>query len=202
MKRSLQKTAIILLAAGASSRMGAIKQLLPWKHTTLIGHAIEQALNSNADDVYVILGANYKLIFKEIEEENITIIDNKNWLLGMGTSIASVMEFILEKDLKYNAVLIGVIDQPLVDVKCINKLINSYIENTIIASKHQNIAGVPAIFGSNYFDELKSLNGNIGARELIAKHINKVKIIDFFDKIQDVDSRASYDLLYQKYGKK
>ena len=202
MRRSQQKTAVILLAAGASSRMDTIKQLLPWKKTTLIGHAIEQALGSKAEDIYVVLGANYKLIFKEIEKETITILNNKNWKHGMGSSISCAMGFILKKDIKYHTVLFVLADQPLIDIEYINSMINSVLENYIIVSKYRKSIGVPAIFSSIYFEELRQLNGDIGARELILNHINEVKIIDTIDKIQDVDSRDSYDLLYQKYGKK
>lgn len=201
MKGSHQKTAIILLAAGSSSRMGAIKQLLPWKQTTLIGHAIEQALFSEAEEVYVVLGANNELISKEINKENVIILINKNWALGMGTSISCAMDFILNSDVDYGTVLITLVDQPLVDIKYINKLIYNSIHNNIIASKHQDKAGVPTIFSAKYFSELKNLNGNIGARELIATHKGQVKILDVLEKVQDIDNMETYKILYQKYGK-
>ncbi|MCD6543118.1 MAG: nucleotidyltransferase family protein [Flavobacteriaceae bacterium] len=201
MSKAPPKIAIIILAAGASSRMGKIKQLLPWKQTTLIGNAIEQALASKADDVFVVLGANYQLISKEIEQENITIIYNKNWTLGMGFSIRSTMDFFDKKHKKYDAVLIILVDQPLIDVIYFNMLIDKFINYNIIASKYKNRVGVPAIFSSIYFDALRKLNRDIGARDLILKHINDVKEIDAFDKIQDIDSISSYELLYQKYGK-
>jgi len=201
MKEPHQKTAIIVLAAGSSSRMGAIKQLLPWKKTTLIGHAIEQALFSKAEEVYVVLGANNELISKEIDKENVIILINKNWALGMGTSISCAMDFILNSNVKYDAVIITLVDQPLVDVKHINKLIDNIINNNIIASKYQNKAGVPAIFSAKYFLELKNLNGNIGARGLIEIHKDQVKILDVLEKVQDIDNMATYKVLYQKYRK-
>ena len=63
------KNAILILAAGSSSRMGKPKQLLPYKHTTLLGWTIEQALNLKTSTVYCILGANFDLIRKEIEKD-------------------------------------------------------------------------------------------------------------------------------------
>lgn len=201
MRKAPPKIAIIILAAGASSRMGKIKQLLPWKQTTLIGNAIEQALDSKADDVFVVLGANYQLISKEIEQENITIIYNKNWTLGMGSSIICAMDFFDKKHKKYDGVLITLVDQPLIDVIYFNMLINKFIDNNIIASKYKNRVGVPAIFSLKYFNELRQLNGDIGARDLILKHINDVKKIDAFDKIQDIDSIESYEHLYSLFGK-
>ncbi|RLD86455.1 MAG: nucleotidyltransferase family protein [Bacteroidetes bacterium] len=201
MRKAPPKIAIIILAAGASSRMGKIKQLLSWKQTTLIGNAIEQALDSKADDVFVVLGANYQLISKEIKQENITIIYNKNWTLGMGSSIVCAMDFFDKKHKKYDGVLITLVDQPLIDVIYFNMLINKFIDNNIIASKYKNRVGVPAIFSLKYFNELRQLNGDIGARNLILKHINDVKKIDAFDKIQDIDSIESYEHLYSLFGK-
>ncbi len=201
MSKTPPKIAIIILAAGASSRMEKIKQLLPWRQTTLLGNSIEQALASKSDEVFVVLGANYQLISKEIEQENITIIYNKNWNLGMGSSIASAMGFIDKNNMDFDGVLITLIDQPLIDVIYFNILINKFINKIIIASKYKNRVGVPAIFSSKYFNELRQLNGDIGARDLILKHINNVKKIDAFDKIQDTDSISTYELLYQQYGK-
>ena len=201
MSRSSYKTAIIILAAGASSRMGKIKQLLPWKHTTLLGSAIEQALASKAEDVFVVLGANEQVISKEIEKEDITIIYNKNWSFGMGTSIACAVDFIDKKTNKYSTVLVMLADQPLIDVNYINNLCNNDLQSNIIASKYKNRVGVPAIFSSRYFNELKELKGDIGARELIRNHIDDVKTIDAFDKFYDIDSMESYEKLYQLYGK-
>jgi len=201
MINSLNKIAIIILAAGASKRMGSIKQLLPWKNTSLLGNAIEQALNSNADDIFVVLGSNYGLISEEINEHDITIVNNKNWALGMGTSIAEAMEIIKNNSKKYRAVLILLVDQPLIDVKYINILIDSFVGNNIIASGYQNRVGVPAIFDHKYFNELKKLNGDIGARKLILEHINDVKIINGLDKLKDIDTIESYGQLYQKFGK-
>lgn len=201
MSKTLPKTAIIILAAGASNRMGNIKQLLPWKHTTLIGNSIEQALASIADEVFVVLGSNYKLVSKEIETYNITILNNQNWSQGMGSSISCAIEYMANRSNNFDAVLITLVDQPLIDVIYINKLINKSIEFNIIASKYKNRVGVPALFSLAYFDALSKLNKDIGARDLINKHINDVEAIDAFDKIKDIDSISTYEYLYQKYGK-
>src|SRR5680860_1232621 len=80
--------AIVILAAGASSRMGQAKQLLPWEDTTLLGNAIRKAKASDANSVIVVLGANAESIRMEISESQIIIIENPIWASGLGTSIA------------------------------------------------------------------------------------------------------------------
>lgn len=201
MSRTLPKIAAIILAAGSSERMGSIKQILPWKQTTLLGNCIEQALASEVDEVFVVLGSNYKLISEEIENYNITILNNKNWSQGMGSSISFAMDFMAKKNMNFDGVLVLLIDQPLIDVNYLNVLINKFVNKYIIASKYKNRIGVPAIFSSKYFNELRQLNGDIGARDLILKHINGVKKIDAFDKIQDMDSIESYEHFYSLFGK-
>ncbi len=201
MNNTLPKTAIIILAAGASKRMGSIKQLLPWKHTTLIGHAIEQALASIADEVFVVLGSNYKLVSKEIETYHITMLKNKNWSHGMGSSISCAIEFMVNRSKYFDAVLITLVDQPLIDMDYFNNLIKRAVRYNIVASKYKNRVGVPAIFSTEYFAALRKLNRDIGAKELLSEHIKDVKGIDAFDKTQDIDSISTYELLYQQYGK-
>ena len=197
------KIAMVVLAAGESTRMGSPKQLLPWKNTTLLGHTIEQGLASNVDSVFVVLGAYSKAISEEIGKYNITIVENKNWTLGMGSSIACAMEYVERNNLFFNAVLIALSDQPLIDLKYYNKLINSFLNNdkNIIASQLKSRAGVPAIFGYNYFNDMSKLNKDIGARTIIATHINDVHVVNPEDLYPDIDTEDDYKTLYNKYGK-
>ena len=67
----------VILAAGTSSRMEEIKQLLPWKNTTLIGHVIEKLKSSNAKQVYLVLGAYHDKILNEINTDGVTVIINE-----------------------------------------------------------------------------------------------------------------------------
>ena len=85
MKSKASTIAVLILAAGASTRMGTIKQLLPWAKTNLLGHAIEQAKNIT-EHVYVVLGANATVIKATLDKEIVTIL-NPDWQHGMGTSI-------------------------------------------------------------------------------------------------------------------
>ena len=68
--------AIVILAAGASKRMGSPKQLLKWGNESLLTHAINKALNVKNSEVIVVLGANHGSIQKEIEQFPITILKN------------------------------------------------------------------------------------------------------------------------------
>ena len=72
------KIAILILAAGESSRMGKPKQLLKWKDSNLVNYSISKAIQLSPKNVFVVLGCNFEQIKNEIQENNITILENKN----------------------------------------------------------------------------------------------------------------------------
>ena len=198
----VNKTAMIILAAGQSKRMGTIKQNLPWKRTTLLGHAIKQGLNSIADHVFVVLGSNKDAIINKIDPSNITTIYNPDWQAGMGTSIASAMQYFDKNSLHFDAVLITLSDQPLIKTEHYNNLINSLLKNKkkIAATLINNRAGVPAIFSSEYFSLLSKLHKDHGARKILSNHRQEIMILDIDNKIIDLDTMDTYKYIHKKYG--
>ena len=73
----MNNTAIIILAAGSSSRFGSTKQLLHFNKKTLLQHAIDEAIGSGAEPVIVITGANADAIVKDIDKKQVRIVFNK-----------------------------------------------------------------------------------------------------------------------------
>ena len=108
----MKKTAILILAAGKSSRMGSTKQLLSYKKTTLLGWAIEQAKQSKANTVFCVLGANSEIIEKSIENYLVETIYNVDYNNGLSTSIIAGINHLKDK----NEIVIdsGIIDGPMV----------------------------------------------------------------------------------------
>src|SRR5690606_24863296 len=160
----------IILAAGSSKRMGAIKQLLPWNNSTLTGHAIEQALNSDVTQVYVVLGAHYEQIKKKIDNYPVTIIKNENWESGMGASISVAVNYILNKNIPVDVLLIMLSYQPLVNYTHLNTLTATFKKgncNCITAVQYGPKNGVPAIFPKAYFKHLSELYEDFGARNIL-----------------------------------
>jgi molybdenum cofactor cytidylyltransferase len=202
MKQTL-KIAILILAAGESKRMQGIKQLLPWKNTTLLGNAIEQAAKSKANTVYVVLGANAKQITPTIAHYNIQSIENKNWKNGLGNSIACGVNFLKENQHLYDAILITLADQPLITAAYYNSLIDEYFkkEAKIIASETKNSPSVPAIFDSDYFDKLTQLTEDKGAKEILMTAQKGVYILRSKINLTDLDTTSAYQELYNSFGK-
>lgn len=169
----MQKTAILILAAGSSSRMGTIKQILPFKNTTLLGWSLKIAEQSKANDIFCVLGANKNTIENKIQADEAAIITNTNYKNGLSTSIVTGIQQI-EKD--YDSALIILADQPNITSSYLNELINVSQENPekIIASNYNEKVGVPVIFPKIYFNDLKMLEGDNGAKIFLQKNISKV----------------------------
>ncbi|WNH12795.1 nucleotidyltransferase family protein [Thalassobellus suaedae] len=201
----MSKIPIIILAAGASSRMGSAKQLLNWGGKTLIEHTLQTALNTVSNDVIVVLGANYELIKKKITALSITILHNQEWEQGLGKSIASGVNYIMEFNPHADGVLIILADQPLIDSAYLNELIQVFnpSKNQIIATSYKNDTyGVPALFDKGYFKELSKLKNDKGAKHLLTQNESFVKTLVLPIKNVDLDSKEDYDMLYQANFKK
>lgn len=188
-------TAMVILAAGASSRMQAIKQLLPWKNTTLLGNAIEQGLQSNVEVVYVVLGKNAAKIKSQVSNYPIQIIENKNWQQGIGSSIACAIKYFKENKLNYNSVLITLADQPLINTAYYNLLIAQSLtyKERIIASNIHHKPSVPAIFDAYFFDKLSQLNEDKGAKQLMQAVSDDVFIVNSDINLVDIDTIETYE---------
>ena len=192
MKNHSNHIAIIILAAGSSSRLGRPKQLLEINGKTLLQKAIETALKISKN-VIVVLGGNEKLIRPTISDFPIQIVLNENWEEGMSSSIRSGMESFTWKNI--NGTLIMLSDQPFVNVLLLEKLITVFEEkkSLIVSSEYEGKLGVPAIFDSSLFEKLKKLKGQKGAKALIMNYANQVARVAFEKGKIDIDTEEDWE---------
>ncbi|MEI9917281.1 MAG: nucleotidyltransferase family protein [Bacteroidota bacterium] len=174
---------VIILAAGSSSRMGQSKQLLPWGNETLLGHAINTALQCRADFVLVVLGHDEIAHRKAIAGFPVSTIVNPQWQKGIGSSIKEGLRSTIEAD----AVLFMTCDMPFVTADHLNKIIET--DHPIVASKYEDAIGVPALFRKEMYDKLLRIRDDEGARKLILDH--KPKVVDLKSGI-DLDTPEDY----------
>ncbi|TYA92110.1 nucleotidyltransferase family protein [Seonamhaeicola marinus] len=190
---------IIILAAGAASRMGKPKQLLPFKNSTLLEHSISQALNSKIKEVYCILGANSENIKKTVSSSQITFIDNPKWKEGLSTSIVKGINYLETLEKTFDAVLIMLCDQPFINAHYIDLLMDTFAKNpkSIIASNYGGKHGVPAIFPKKTFQYLAKLEGDKGAKEVLNNGFFNVISVTPKSKevLKDIDTPEDYESL-------
>ena len=191
----MSNTAILILAAGSSSRMGKVKQLLPYKHTTILGWAIEQAQTSIAEEVFCVLGANSESIKESIEEYKVTTVLNPDYKKGLSSSIACGIKELLDKE----AVLITLADQPMITNTYLNQLLDALHENPdkIIVSNYGTSVGVPAVFPKKYYGDLLLLEGDKGAKNFLNHRVSDSVKIGTAD-LTDIDLPEDYSKLKRK----
>ena len=194
----MPKTAILILAAGESKRMGEPKQLLPYNNSTLLLHSIEQANSIKYSDVFIVIGAHFADIFKSIRGQKVTILKNNNWEDGMGSSLSKGIELIKKKN-NYDRVLVTLADTPLVTKEHYEELI-SLSDTTgkrIILTNYEEVAGVPAIFDKSLFNELSLLSDNEGAKPVVKKYNKEVLKMTSKTPFFDVDTKEAYQKLLE-----
>ena len=188
---------LIMLAAGASTRMGTPKQLLTYRGCTLIRHMAEVAIASVCQPIAIVLGANGERIKPEISQFPLQIVENQQWQEGMSSSIQVGLEAMLAVNQHLDAVAIALCDQPFVSPQTLNQLVEAYhlTGKPIIASEYAGTFGVPALFSRTLFSELMNLKNTEGAKQLIKRHIHAVFSIPFPDGAIDIDTPKDYEQL-------
>ncbi len=183
--------AIIILAAGSSSRLGQSKQLLKIDNEILLARSCRLA-HEVSKNSFVVLGANYQMHRQAIHEFSVEIVENKNWQLGMGNSLKAGINYVLSNKSNLNAILVMVCDQPLLTSAHLQQLIeisNSTVQ-AIISSSYKGVLGVPAIFKKKLFDELLLIPDDIGARKIIQNKKDEVMAVEFAGGEIDLDTPA------------
>jgi molybdenum cofactor cytidylyltransferase len=188
-------TALIILAAGESSRLGQPKQNLVFKGKTLLQHAVDAGLESECATVIVVLGANSKHIMPIPETATLY---NKNWKEGMASSIKTAM-LEIDNDVTFDQVIIMVCDQPFVSAALLNAMIDKQAEtkNPIIACSYKGTTGVPVLFNSSLFGELLLLKGKEGAKRILKDHAGDIAEIIFEKGGIDIDTPEDHKRLQQ-----
>ncbi|GMU09360.1 nucleotidyltransferase family protein [Corallococcus caeni] len=178
--------AVVVLAAGGSSRLGQPKQLLRHEGTSLVRRAARSALDASPV-VVVVLGARRDDVASELDGLAVRCVDNPEWALGQGSSLHAGLRA-LPPDV--DGAVLMLCDQLRVDAAHLRSLISTF-ERThapIIASAYASTRGVPALFSRALFSELEALPPTDGARGLIARDPSRVVEVALPGGEEDVDT--------------
>lgn len=185
--------AIIILAAGASSRFGYPKQLVRYHDESLIRYALSVATKIT-HHVFVVLGANAALVKKEIENSPVHKIFNNDWEEGMSSSIRCGLHEAIKENPMLDAVMFMVCDQPYVKTALLQELIAKYEETNkhIVASAYKHTVGTPVLFHKIFFPALLALKGEAGAKKIIAENMDSTATVTFDLGYIDIDTKEDY----------
>jgi len=189
------RVSAIVLAAGAATRMGRLKQLLPYRGRTLVEHSIRQAMDAGFESVIVVVGAEAQSVMAAIAAEPVEVAHNDAWESGMGSSIAAGMRRVAAGDPDVVAILLA--DQPLVTsahLIAMAKLLEpTHIH--IVAAEYSGTLGVPALFKREMFPLLAALPPGAGARHLLRGARSHIDVYPLPEAAMDVDTPEDFEAL-------
>ncbi|HVC47651.1 MAG TPA: nucleotidyltransferase family protein [Terracidiphilus sp.] len=188
----------ILLAAGASSRLGQPKQLVSVGSEVLLERAIRVAREAGAHPVLVVLGAHFAPICARIDLQDAIAVLNEEWMQGISTSIRAGLGALDVSAPNSSCALIMTCDQPRLTAAHLRALIAAFHAqpaSAIAASSYAGVRGTPAIFPRDMFPRMLALKGDKGARSLIAAESSKVVAVQFDGGEIDIDEPADLDQL-------
>jgi molybdenum cofactor cytidylyltransferase len=186
----------ILLAAGSSTRMGQPKQLLSWQGQTLVRHMARQALASKLDGLIVVVGAEAATTRAALAglDGPLQTVENSAYLAGQATSLRVGLSSLPSVA---QAALVLLVDQPFVGPELINRILERYEQNPMLAivPLYRGQRGNPTLLTRHLFEELKTLEGDVGARTVLQRHADKVDWMEIDDPaiVTDVDTPGEYE---------
>jgi molybdenum cofactor cytidylyltransferase len=186
-------TDIVILAAGASTRLGRPKQLLPWRGKTLLQHAVETALTITTNPV-VVTGCNADQLAAGVDHTQVHLVFNPEWEQGIASSIRCGLQALLDRTPPPDQVIFMVCDQPFVSPGLLLDLINERQKShrSIIASSYAGTLGIPALFDKTHFPQLLDLQGDTGAKTVIQGFPGEVAFVEFKEGEFDIDTEGEY----------
>ena len=189
----------LILGAGASSRFGQPKQLLPFRGTTLLGWVIRQAERADGlDEIIVVLGRAADEIRQRVNFGNAKVVDNP--VFGEGCA-SSYRAGITAANPDSDAIMIILGDQPGVESEIINGVAENWRQSDgqIVLASYQGRRGHPMLFAKPLFDKLIGLHGDKAAWKLVDVNPDLLREVTFDRPCpEDIDTQEDFERIAQQ----
>lgn len=191
--------AVIVLAAGRSSRMGRCKLLLPYRGSTVLETVVKNATASSADEVMVVVGAwMTNEVVERLREVGACVVVNEMSESEMIDSLRIALKALQEQRKgNIDAFIVMLADQPAIGHEVIDELITAWHQSPagIIIPTYKGKRGHPVLLSGRYIPELLLYRGEYGLRSFIVEHSNDVKEVPVQTDaiLRDIDTNEDYE---------
>ncbi len=191
----MRHVAGIILAAGASSRMGEDKALLNWHGRTFLEHLSAALRSAGAQPLRVVLGANAEEVQRRVKFGAEEVVVNREWQRGMLSSLVSGINSLPHQDV--TAAVVCLVDHPCVSSRLIRALIEKHRETgkLIIQPIYQGRRGHPVLFAASLFNELRVAPPEVGARHVVYQHAGDILEVATDEEgiVLNINDKAAYE---------
>jgi molybdenum cofactor cytidylyltransferase len=171
----------VVLAAGSARRFGALKQTVEVRGTPMVSRTVRAALDGGAAAACVVVGHEAGRVERALgplhADPRVGIVHNPDHARGMGTSLAAGVRSVGERA---GAVVVMLADMPAVDAQLVRAVVDAYRGSCarVAAPRTSRGTGHPVILRSELFDELSALDGDAGARGIVAREADRTVTVD------------------------
>jgi molybdenum cofactor cytidylyltransferase len=201
----------IILAAGASSRMGRPKAALPVdaQGTTFVLHLTRTLLDAGLTEVVVVTGAHPDEVTRALSprDSRVRVVHNADWQRGQLSSLQAALrltEPASNSPVIVDAVLMTLVDIPLVSVATVASVLDAWRTSgaPIVRPARGSEHGHPVVFDRSLFAELLAADPDVGAKAVIRAHAAEILNLPIDDPgaYADIDTRADYTALRQQHS--
>ena len=184
----------VLLAAGASRRMGRPKLDLALCGETVLSRSLHNLLAADLDRVVVVVAPGFERHGELYEDERVEVVTNPGCGEGLASSLRCGLEHLPEKT---RVVLIALADKPLVKHETIRSLLETFREAgaRIAYPAYHGEQGHPVVFVVELVEEFLTLVGDSGGKSLFARHRDEVLAVPVEDPgvCLDIDTPEDYE---------
>jgi molybdenum cofactor cytidylyltransferase len=184
--------AAVILAAGASRRLGRPKQLLEIEGRTLVRRIAEAARAAGFAPLFAVVGAGAAGVWREVSDLAVRV-DNPAYEEGVASSIRAGIEAVERSARESPGALLLAVDQPYVDAALLHRVRSWFDEASAtraVACTYSDTLGIPALFPRSLFAELRALRGDRGAKAILAAQGDDLLAVPFLGGEIDLDTEA------------
>lgn len=186
----------VVLAGGMSSRLGQPKQLLEWGGRPVLQHVLDVAARAGLDEVILVLGHAAAAVSSAVRlPPTGRIVLNPEFATGQSSSLKAGLRA-ASAQAQAAVVLLG--DQPRIGADAIRAIVEAYRQTgaLVVQARYRGVPGHPVLLDRGVWAEVEAVEGDRGARDLLASHPEWMHRVDFETELPaDIDTWEDYERL-------